>query len=108
MHLVEPFQNPAFGSPADVQRSVSHAITIFCLWKKVFELKKIQLHSQPGASSNPFKRAHFLTHGCNQTVEIQFAAASPPAGHVSMFQTSRCRVGLCLPVWNQGDRKNHP
>ena len=75
-HLIEPFRNPAFGSPADVQRSVSGAITIFRLWKKVLELKKIRLHSQPGASSNPSKRGHFLTHGCYQTAEIQFAAAS--------------------------------
>ena len=75
-HLIEPFRNPAFGSPADVQRSVSRAITIFRLWKKFLELKKIRLHSQPGASSNPSKRGHFLTHGCYQTAEIQFAAAS--------------------------------
>ena len=34
-HLIEPFRNPGFGSPADVQRSVSCAITVFRLWKKV-------------------------------------------------------------------------
>ena len=75
-HLVEPIRNPAFGSPADVQKSVSCAITIFRLWKKALELKKIRLHSQPGANSTPSKRGHFLTHGCYQTAEIQFAAAS--------------------------------
>ena len=75
-HLIEPFRNPAFGSPADVQKSVSRPITIFCLWKKVLGLKKIRLHSQPSASSNPSKRGHFVTHGCYQAAEIQFAAAS--------------------------------
>lgn len=75
-HLVEPFRNPGFGSPADIQRSVSCAITVFRLWKKVLELKKIRLHSQPSAKSNPSKRGHFLTHGCYTTAEIQFTAAS--------------------------------
>ena len=75
-NLVDPFQNPGFGSPADVQKSVSCAITVFRLWKKVLELKNVRLHSQFGAKSNPSKRGHFLTHGCYLTPEIQFAAAS--------------------------------
>ena len=45
-------------------------------WKKALELKKIRLHSQPGTNSTPSKRGHFLTHGCYQTAEIQFVAAS--------------------------------
>jgi len=71
-HLIEPFRNPGFGSPADVQRSVSCANTVFRLWKKVLELKKVRFHSQPGAKSSPSKRGHFLTHGCYLTAEIQF------------------------------------
>ena len=58
-HLVEPFRNPAFSSPADVQKSVSCAITIFRLWKEALEVKKIRLHSQPGANSTPSKEAIF-------------------------------------------------
>lgn len=47
--LIQPFRVPNFGSPEDVQKSLSCAITIFCLWKKVLELKKLSLHSKPGA-----------------------------------------------------------
>ena len=52
-HLIEPFRVPDFGSPKDVQRSVSCGITILRLWRKVLELKKMTLHSKPGAKNNP-------------------------------------------------------
>ena len=74
--LIEPFRRVYFGSPAEVQESVSSAIIILRLWKRVLELKKIPLHSKPGAKSDPSKRGKFLTNGCYTTAEILFAAAT--------------------------------
>lgn len=75
-HLIQPFRVPDFGSPEDVQKSVSCAITIFCLWKKVLELKKLILPSKPGAKHNLTKRGKFVTYGCYRTAEILFSAAT--------------------------------
>ena len=75
-HLIEPFRVPDFGSPKDVQRSVLCGITILRLWRKVLELKKMPLHSKPGAKSDPTKRGKFITYGCYKTAEIHFAAAT--------------------------------
>ena len=73
---MEPFRLPNFGTPEDVQKSVSCGITIFRLWRKVLELKKMRLHSLPNAKTDPSKRGKFITHGCYKTAEILFAAAT--------------------------------
>ena len=75
-HLIQPFRVPDFGSPEDVQKSVSCAITIFRLWKKVLELKKLSLHSKSGAKHNPTRRGKFMTYGCYRTAEVLFSAAT--------------------------------
>jgi len=74
--LIEPFRVPNFGSPEDVQKSVSCGITIFRLWRKVLELKQMLLHSKPNAKIDPTKRGKFITYGCYKTAEILFAAAT--------------------------------
>ena len=74
--LLDPFRKIDFGSPAEIQSSVSSAITVLRLWKKVLELKKMPLHSKPGAKTDPSKRGRFLTNGCYVTAEILFAAAT--------------------------------
>ena len=74
--LIEPFRAPNFGSPEDVQKSVSCGITIFRLWRKVLELKKMLLHSKPNAKIDPTKRGKFVTYGCYKTAEILFTAAT--------------------------------
>ena len=74
--IIEPFRDLQFGSPSQVQRSVSKGITIFRLWKKVLELKKLRIRATKGAKSDPKKRGHFLTYGCETTAEVLFAAAT--------------------------------
>ena len=67
----------SFGSPEDVQESISCGIYILRLWKKVLELKKLRLHSQPRANSDPSKRGHFITYnGGYTTAEVLFAVGS--------------------------------
>lgn len=75
-HLIEPFRVPHFGTPRDVQRSVSCGITSLRLWRRVLELKKLALHSKPWAKNDPTKRGKFITYGCYKTAEILFAAAT--------------------------------
>ena len=75
-HLIQPFRDPNFGSPEDVQKSVSCGITIFRLWRKALELKKMRLHSLPNARTDPSKRGKYITYGCYKTAEILFAAAT--------------------------------
>lgn len=65
-----------FGSPAAIQESVSSAITVLRLWKRVLEIKKMPLHSKRGAKLDPTKHGKFLTHGCYTTAEILFSAAT--------------------------------
>lgn len=73
--LLDPFRED-FGSPTAIQESVSSAITVLRLWKRVLEIKKMLLHSKPGAKTDPTKRGKFLTHGCYTTAEILFSAAT--------------------------------
>ena len=72
--LIDPFRKIDFGSPAEIQASVSSAITIIRLWRTVLELKKMLLHSKPGAKTDPSKRGKFVTNSCYITV--LFAAAT--------------------------------
>lgn len=66
---------PNFGSPEDLQKSVSCGITIFRLWRKVLELHMC-LHSKSNAKINPTKWGKFITYGCYKTAEILFTAAT--------------------------------
>ena len=65
-----------FGCPGEIQESVSSAITVLRLWKRVLEIKKMRLHSKPGAKSDPSKRGKFVTSGCYTTAEVLFSAAT--------------------------------
>ena len=51
--LTHPFHSLTFGSPFDVQESVSAGITVFRLWRKVVELQKGNLRSKAGAKQDP-------------------------------------------------------
>jgi len=75
-HLTAPFYNAQFGTPEDIQMSVSTGITIFRLWRRYLELKKLRLHALPNASKLKEKRGHFLTYGAYTTAELIFSAAS--------------------------------
>lgn len=75
-HLTQPFYQADFGSPEDIQRSVSTGITIFRLWRRYLELKKIRLHALAHAAKMKEKRGHFLTYGAYTTAELIFSAAS--------------------------------
>ena len=74
--LIDPFLKIDFGSPAEIQASVSSAITIIRLWRRVLELKEMLLHSKPGAKTDPSKHGKFMTNGCYITTEILFEAAT--------------------------------
>ena len=74
--LTEPFRNVNFGTPAEVQTSLSAGITIFRHWKRLVELQNRRLRAKAGAKTNPANRGHFLTYGCEQTAEILFAAGT--------------------------------
>ena len=82
-HLTEPFYNVEFGTPEQIQMSVSTGITIFRLWRRYLELKKMRLHALPNASKIKEKRGHFLTYGAYTTAELIFSAASSHC--VAMF-----------------------
>jgi len=75
-YLTEPFHNPDFGSPEEIQEVISTGITILRLWKTSVELQKLRINAKPGASGDPKKRGNFLTYGCHLTAEIQFAAST--------------------------------
>ena len=75
-HLTQPFYDIGFGSPEEIQKSVSTGITIFRLWRKYLELKKIKLHAQGGAAKHKEKRGHYITYGAYTTAELIFSAAT--------------------------------
>ena len=75
-HLTEPFFKADFGTPEDIQRSVSTGITIFRLWRKYLEMKKLRLNALAHAAKCKDKRGHFLTYGAYTTAELIFSAAS--------------------------------
>ena len=74
--ITEPLYDVEFGTPEQIQMSVSTGITIFCLWRRYLELKKMRLHAFPNASKIIEKRGHFLTYGAYTTAELIFSAAS--------------------------------
>ena len=75
-HIVEPFRKLNAGSPSDVQKSVSTGIYILRFWRKYLEIKKLQLHSKPGAKNDSSKCGHFITYGAFMSAEILFAVAT--------------------------------
>ena len=101
-HLIQPFRVPDFGSPEDVQKLVSCAITIFRLWKKVLELKKLSLHSKPGAKHNPTQRGKFITYGCYRTAEILFSAAT--VHQLAMFLHFKALGPIWASPYNSGTK----
>ena len=99
-HLIQPFRVPDFGSPEDVQKSVSCAITIFCLWKKV--LKKLSLHSKSGAKHNPARRGKFITYDCDRTADILFSAAT--IHQLAMFLHFKSLGSIWASPYNSGTK----
>ena len=95
-HLTEPFYNVEFGTPEQIQMSVSTGITIFRLWRRYLELKKMRLHALPNASKIKEKRGHFLTYGAYTTAELIFSAASSHC--IAMFlHFKKFGPSLCSP-----------
>ena len=74
--ITEPFYDVQFGTPEQIQMSVSTGITIFCLWRRYLELNKMRLHALPNTSKIKEKRGHFLTCGAYTTAELIFSAVS--------------------------------
>ena len=73
--LMNPFLQPC-SNPNKMQKYTSKGITIFQLWRKMLELKKMRLHSGKNTYQFPEKRGKFITVGCFKTAEILFAAAT--------------------------------
>ena len=73
--LMNPFLQPC-SNPNKMQKYTSKGITIFRLWRKILEVKKMRLHSGKYVSQFPEKRGKFITVGCFKTAEILFAAAT--------------------------------
>ena len=96
-HLTQPFYQADFGSPEDIQRSVSTGITVLRLWRRYLELKKIRLHALPHAAKVKEKRGHFLTYGAYTTAELIFSAASLHS--LAMFlHFNHFGPSLCSPL----------
>ena len=72
---MNPFLQPC-SNPNKMQKCTSKGITIFRLWRKILEMKKICLHSGKNASQFSEKRGKFITAGCFKTAETLFAAAT--------------------------------
>lgn len=75
-YLTEPFFDPNFGTPEEIQKALSTGIMIFRLWKRYLEVKKMKLHSQANAAKLKEKRGHFITYGAYTTAELLFSAGS--------------------------------
>ena len=87
--IIEPFYDVEFSTPEQIQMSVS-GITIFRLWPRYLELKKMCLPALPNASKIKEKRGHFLTYGAYTTAELIFSAASTMFLHFKKFGPSLC------------------
>ena len=55
---------------------MSTGITIFRLWRRYLELKKLRLHALAHAAKRKETRGHFLTYGAYTTAELIFSATS--------------------------------
>ncbi|CAH3020729.1 unnamed protein product [Porites evermanni] len=67
--ITEPFYDVQFGTPEQIQMSVSTGITIH-------QFTKMRLHALPNTSKIKEKRGHFLTCGAYTTAELIFSAVS--------------------------------
>ena len=74
--FTEPFRNVNFGTPPEVQASLSAGITILRHWKRLVELQHGRLRAKAAAKTIPANRGNFLTCGCEQTAKILFAAGT--------------------------------
>ena len=101
-HLIQPFRVPDFGPSEDVQKSGSCTITIYRMWKKVLELKKLILHSKPGAKHNPTKRGKSITYSCYRTAEILFSAAT--IHQLAMFPHFKEPGSIWASPYNSGTK----
>ena len=72
---VADLMNPC-SNPNKMQKYTSKGITIFRLWRKILEVRKMHLNSGKNASQFPEKRRKFITVGCFKTTEILFPAAT--------------------------------
>ena len=70
-----PFLQPS-SDPNKMQCSTSKGITVFRLWKRVLQVKKMRINAGNGASENHEKRGRFITPGCAKTAEILFVSAT--------------------------------
>ena len=52
-----------------MEKYTSQGTTIFKLWRKNFEVKKMHLHSAKNPSQFPEKKGKFITVGCSKTAE---------------------------------------
>ena len=100
--LIELFRKPNFGSPFEIQTSVSCGISILRLLKKVLELQKLPLHSKPGAKKTPANRGLFVTRGCYLTAEIIFAAAT--LHQLAMFLHFPNEADMWASPYNSGTK----
>lgn len=76
-HLTEPFFDVSFGTPGQIQESVSTGISILRMWKKYLELSfPGKLHSKTNSKDIKEYRGMFITRETYQTAEILFSAAS--------------------------------
>ena len=62
-------------------------------------MKKMLLHSKPGAKTDPSKHGKFVTNGCYITAEILFEAATPYP--LAMFLHFR---DVSLSLFNTGTK----
>ena len=65
-----------FAACSNPNKYTSKGITIFQLWRKILEVKKMRLHSGKNTSWFPEKREKFITVECFKTAQILFAAAT--------------------------------
>ena len=104
--IIEPFYDVGFGTPEQIQMSVSTGITIFRLWRRYLELKKMRLHALPNASKTKEKGGHFLTYGAYTTAELIFSAASLHC--IAMFlHFKKFGPSLCSPNCSGTNRKSY-
>ena len=73
--LMNPFLKPC-SNPNKIQKYTSKGITIFQLWRKIWQVKKMHLYSWKNASQFSERRRNFIRVGSFKTTEIFFAAAT--------------------------------
>ena len=72
---MNPFLKPC-SNPNKIQKYTSKGITVFQLWTKIWQVKKMHLYSWKNASQFSERRSNFIRVGSFKTTEIFFAAAT--------------------------------